>query len=437
MWTWLAVQVSSGSGGSQDLPGRLQKWDVVSHLELGVVAGAGNIAAMSIPDRNADGMTDLLISICPTSRLEQHVPHALSVMVVCQRCGQRVDAASKFEAKWSEVSQFGFSVGHADIDGDNTPDLVIGSPRPWQGEFRGGWVSVHAGKDGRALWFQEESASTFGRVVAFCPDYDGDSIPDVAASSSVRSDTSSLPIGRVRIYSSASGKLIQDLENPDRAVHFGAALYYGEDYDHDGKREFIVGSPTEEDGEILVYSGIDGHLIRRIYHAAGRFGTCIIDSIAPAENRPRELLVGAPAARVGDGNVRGAVYAVSIMDWTPRLLLYGELHSEFGSSIIALPSQPDSPMCLVAVGSPDADGGIDHYGGGEMVDCGRLQLFDLIEGRELFSMFGSEPGSVLGAELIDVSSGSRDPSFIVFEAIPTILDGQSASSIRAYHVASR
>lgn len=109
-----------------------------------------------------------------------------------------------FEVKSSEVNtQFGDRLlGTGDMNGDDVPDLAIGSPNSNLFAQDAGFVLLVSGRDGAPLQtfggpYSEES---LGATMALHPDVDRDGVPELMTGSS-----SALLKGRIRLVSGAKG----------------------------------------------------------------------------------------------------------------------------------------------------------------------------------------------------------------------------------------
>ena len=196
---------------------------------------------------------------------------------------------------------FGFSVaGPGDLDGDGTPDLVVGATDE-EAAVGGAQVTdqgqAHAfsGADGSALWSgtprTAEGAIFFGRVAALGGDATGDGVPDVIAGA-VRARAGGQRSGRAYLLSGADGSVVYALDsvNAQDNGFFGHTLAGVPDLDGDGVPEVLVGSPFEtvfveasqqdllRAGTIHLFSGADGSLLSAIT-VAGRQNT------SPQSNR--------------------------------------------------------------------------------------------------------------------------------------------------------
>jgi len=213
---------------------------------------------------------------------------------------------------------FGFSLaGIGDIDGDGSPDFVVGAPFVTNNLMSQGVVTAHSGKtgsviywvfgakafdclgmaltsigdvdgdgftdfavgtfatlayvlsgkDGATLWTLSapKSTSRFGQSMGGGGDVDGDGVPDVILGDTDSSFGAAFG-GSASVFSGATGNLIFQVGSTTRYAKFGYAVAIVGDVNGDGDAEFLVGAPeddrvTTDGGYAALYSGVDGALM--------------------------------------------------------------------------------------------------------------------------------------------------------------------------------
>ena len=177
----------------------------------------------------------------------------------------------------NEVQVGGFGrwvAGLGDVTGDGVPDLATGAngEQP-NGLQYGGRAYVVSGADGsfplKLVSPDVQAIGFFGELVEAVPDLDGDGRTDLAVSARAEDDDAIGPnvyVGRVYLFSSATGALLATLKpptpDPDGIQYFGYGLASLGDLDGDGRPEIGVGAWGENDpgapqwaGRAYVFSG--------------------------------------------------------------------------------------------------------------------------------------------------------------------------------------
>jgi hypothetical protein len=171
--------------------------------------------------------------------------------------------------------RFGASMAPAgDWNGDGIGDLIVGAPRPCTGS-EPGYAAVLSGANGQVLRVLagQEGDDHFGIAVAGGEDLDGDGRADaVVGGVSWKGQTHGIA-GVVRVFSGADGHLLRKLTPPEGAEMFGRELLLLDDVDGDGKGDVLVGCPALNAtldggvGRVIAYSGAAG---TRLYESVGR-----------------------------------------------------------------------------------------------------------------------------------------------------------------------
>lgn len=186
-----------------------------------------------------------------------------------------------------------------DLDGDGLQDLAIGIPGGTRGE-----VVIVATASTATLRRHTGPAGIpgFGSVLAEVGDLDGDGKVDLAVGV-----PDAYANGVVVTYSSATGALLHAILGRAPGDRFGASLAAAGDVDRDGKADFAVGSPGAdagtqlELGRVEVFSGATGALrVAVLGTTPGGSSGASLAALGDVDGDGRaELAVGAPAADAG------------------------------------------------------------------------------------------------------------------------------------------
>ena len=185
------------------------------------------------------------------------------------------------ESPASQVSGFfGFNVaGPGDLDGDGTPDIVVGAGDEdvvvgGNTVVDHGAVYAFNGADGSLLWRStpetQEANLYYGRVVV-AGDVTGDGVNDLLTSAVLADNDDGIESGLAYVVDGASGAFVYTLQpgpNAQSNGYFGNTLAGLSDLDGDGVPELAIGAPYEgvggtsvRDGTVSFYRGGDGSLI--------------------------------------------------------------------------------------------------------------------------------------------------------------------------------
>ena len=222
--------------------------------------------------------------------------------------------------------RFGSSLVLGDINGDGIKEIIVSSPGASNDQWiQCGMISVFSGKTGKLLkkWNGKDDYERLGSAMTVL-DWNGDGIPDLAASSNLSNPNGENLNGRVTIFSGTDAHIIDQFTGIDHEG-LGLSLTAG-DVNGDGKEEIIIGAPLSsnsglsKNGRVLVYSKENG----LIFQAAGKrsfdnYGTTIATGDLDGDG-VKELIIGTPNASFdlkGDGT---------------QQLQYGPLKTDFKNS---------------------------------------------------------------------------------------------------------
>lgn len=211
-----------------------------------------------VPDIGGDGLADVVIA----------APHA-----VVEGGGRGLVTARSVKTGgelWRSVGSaeesYGWDLAPAgDHDGDGHPDLFVGAPAGDAGR-----VYLLSGKDGKRLraYAPAQDVPTFGWYVARLDDVDADGVPDLAAGAFLEKDASGASVGGAYVFSAKSGHLLHHWQGSDAWSSFGDIVAGVADVDGDGRGDVAVSAPRTFDqardraGEVRIYSSATGKLVR-------------------------------------------------------------------------------------------------------------------------------------------------------------------------------
>jgi hypothetical protein len=147
------------------------------------------------------------------------------------------------------------SSGIPDVNGDGFGDFLVGAPNELTpANVRAGRVHVFSGKTGLPIRSHlspnPELNGAFGHAVAGISDIDGDGRGDYIVGAPFENNGAMVDAGRVYVYSGATGALIRTHTNPSAVLdgRFGVSLGAVPDATSDGLAEYIVGAPGNGTG---------------------------------------------------------------------------------------------------------------------------------------------------------------------------------------------
>lgn len=180
-----------------------------------------------LPDRNGDGIDDLLVGVPGSSgTLPSGGVRVLS----------GADLALLLEVDAGTGHSLGSAVGATgDVDGDGLAELLVASADP-------GIAQVRAGSDGRVLreWTSNDPAAAFGSLILGLGDLDGDGIGEIAVGEEFGVTATFARGGLLHVYAGNDGRELATLAGREPTARVGGrnrVARFG-DVDGDAVEEF-------------------------------------------------------------------------------------------------------------------------------------------------------------------------------------------------------
>jgi hypothetical protein len=279
--------------------------------------------------------------------------------------------------------EFGTALADAgDVDGDNTPDFLVGAEAGAEGRGRAYLYSGATGQllfdvDG-ALLSGPSSGSRYGAQVVGVGDFNGDQFADLAVAAPGET-VGPLRRGRVYFYRGGPpGQIALEQTTAGRVggEAFGSSLDAGIDFDGDGELDLAVGAPPLGPGPLghaYVFSLVVGRgLLFEVEGPASEavFGTRVALTSDTNGDGRGDLLVGAPSvsrsARGGEVYLYTGGDPDAVGDAAPHSIgmIQGEPGGGLGTSLAGLGDVDGDGFTDFAAGVPDEAEGV-----------GRVQIF--------------------------------------------------------------
>jgi hypothetical protein len=317
-----------------------------------------------------------------------------------------------------------------DIDGDGLPDYLVGAyDHPWDKNDHQGRAFVFSSASGKLLYAvdnpEPQRGSAFGYSVTSVGDVSNDKIPDLLIGAFGHDGS-----GKAFVMNGKDGKLLYAVHAPQRqsGAGFGWSVTALGDTNQDGIAELVVGAFAQAGtGQVFVFNGKDGKLLYTIAAPAGAFAFgWSVDSAGDLnKDGTPDLLVGAPYTNGEKFAVQGRAYAFNGRDGT---LLY-TIESPQPTAGAVFGWRVTSGGDLNKDGTPDILVGAPYQNVGDTLAQGVAYAINGVDGKLLFVLNDPvpRPYAAFGLAIIQSQDVNQDN-------VPEIVVGAPYQTVDQFHV---
>ena len=337
-----------------------------------------------------------------------------------------VEAQTRLYELTDHSGQFGISAcGVGDVDNDGQPDFAVGAPEVTDANCqgaRGGRVLIYSGKTGSLIRTLDanngSNPSNFGFSIASAGDVNGDGYPDIIVGDPLWSSLPQCGQGRVLIFSGLDGTVLRTLYGnayPTGFELFGWSVANAGDTNGDGVPDVVVGaiegsnSSGIQSGYARVFSGADGSVLSTFggSFSQDKYGWSVSGAGDINHDGYADIIVGSPYSSYSGEN--GSVTVYSGRDGSP-LLLYGDW---------------DRGGTVGSLGDVDRDGYPDFF----MQSINAVEIVSGRTGGSIYELAGSGKGAAAG----DVNNdGWPDIAVFYQDGNAKVFSGESGGVLYEY-----
>jgi hypothetical protein len=290
-----------------------------------------------------------------------------------------------------------------DVNGDATPDFVVGAPSETDVNDQAGRAYLISGADGSVIRTLTSPDPTFegdfGASVAGVGDVGGDSTPDLIVGAPGESGNGVDDSGRAYLIDGANGGVLETLlsepTNIENGGGFGNAVASVGDVGGDATPDVLVGASDEtvggngQAGRAYLIDGSNGDILETLtsdnVEAGGQFGSALVGVGDVGGDATPDVLVGAPGETESSNSGAGRAYVLDGSDGSNlrTLTSFNSTSGGLFGGVVAAPGDLGG-----------SDGSADYLVGatGEKnVSNGRVYLIDGADGSQIQQYESSNP----------------------------------------------
>ena len=332
------------------------------------------VAVSTAGDLDGDGSPDILVG---APQENYAVPNDGVVRVFSGQTGALL-------YMWVGVRgniDFGSAVADAgDVNNDGYTDVVVGAWRDHLNGVNCGAATVFSGLDGSQLywWAGDAAGDELAWSVSGAGDTDQDGYDDVIVAT-LDDDNTVLDAGGARLFSGQNGSILHQWDGDSTADWYGYSVAGLGDINGDGYDDVMASAPRDDNngndsGMVRAFSGYD---YSQIFQIDGNTGTRYGWSIADGDDIDGD---GTPDAIVGapwTGSQSGLVHVISGVDGAELYTASGPQYSNFGYFVSsARDCNLDGVPDLIA-GAPYDDTAGNNRGSAHVIslNCGNVTQY--------------------------------------------------------------
>ena len=390
-----------------------------------ISAGELGASVDAIGDLDGDGITEIIVGADGDNTAG---PQAGSIRVV-----SGATRAVIHNLFGPGTSQFGSDVaGGGDVDGDGCPDFVVGARLADIGGNNSGSAFVYSGATGLELhaFHGDAEDEMAGFSVAICDDFTNDGHAEIIVGYR-DADEGAFDNGRARVFCGDTGSVLYDLDNggTQNNAHFGETVAALDDLNGDGVGEFAVGAPAEVIvsgggvGRVRIYSGATGLQIRLVEidsNTVDSFGMSLANTGDMDGDGVGDYVIGSPLDDLPGLSGAGRVYAYSGVSGALILMRTGSLASDrLGTSVGPAGDINGDGFQELIAGASLADPSGSASGEIQVVGASGTQTYDGTLGafQSLTLAWQASPSPALG-DFVAAGAAGFAPGLIFVSALP-------------------
>lgn len=327
------------------------------------------------------------------------------------------------------------SSGAGDANGDGFADILAAADEAdVPAGANAGSAKIVSGATGATLWFLtgDSAGDFFGWSAAYAGDVDNDGKGDSILGSLQDDTTGKTNCGSIAVYSGATGTLKFKAFGNFGGDTLGDSVGGAGDVNNDGFDDVIGGAPGADptgagSGQAIVYSGLDGSVLRTINGDAAN--DALGGSVSGAGDVDLDGFTDVIVGVAGDDNTGTNSGNARVVSGQSGLVIWsfdGDASGDNLGSAVRGAGDVDGdgyPDLVVGMAGDDDNG----------ASCGGIRTFSGRTGLKMFSLYGDSAGDAMGTSVAgggDINNDGYDD--VVGGANGDDNSGSGSGSARAY-----